>query len=139
MLRLSTNIYNNPKVPDRTLKKTAYLFFLFLPLCFTHYSTSKGLCNTMAEYYASIPTYIPPVTPGFDFPAYVPATTELTRSRSNRIVYADDPWNSAGNPELFTPLRRQSRDRAQQPRRLTKRPVSIASHTFYLNPLTCAT
>ncbi|KAG8952757.1 hypothetical protein FRC04_003680 [Tulasnella sp. 424] len=74
----------------------------------------------MAEYYASIPTYIPPVTPGFDYPAYVPATTQLTRSRSNRIVYADDPWNSAGNPELSTPLRRQSRDRAQQPRRLTK-------------------
>ncbi|KAG8931635.1 hypothetical protein FRC01_001032 [Tulasnella sp. 417] len=78
-------------------------------------------------YYASIPTYIPPVNLSSNFPAYEPATTQLTRSRSNRIVYADDPWNSAGNPELFTPQRRLPGDRAQQRRRLTKRspPPSI--------------
>ncbi|KAG8923238.1 hypothetical protein FRC00_006476 [Tulasnella sp. 408] len=80
-------------------------------------------------YYASIPTYIPPANLSSDFPSYEPATTRLTRSRSNRIVYADDPWNSAENPELFAPQRRLSSDRAQQPRRLTKRanPPSIDS------------
>ncbi|KAG9045029.1 hypothetical protein FS837_007163 [Tulasnella sp. UAMH 9824] len=81
------------------------------------------------HYYASIPTYIPPANLSSDFPSYEPATTRLTRSRSNRIVYADDPWNSAENPELLAPPRRLSSDRAQQPRRLAKRsnPPSIDS------------
>jgi len=57
-------------------------------------------------FYTSIPTYIPPVI--FDHPQqshgaplYQPSTPRLTRSRSKRVLYADDPWNSKGTKAYF--------------------------------------
>ncbi|KAG8901894.1 hypothetical protein FRB99_005014, partial [Tulasnella sp. 403] len=55
-------------------------------------------------FYSAIPSYIPPVIfteAPYDFPAYEPSTCKLTRSRSNRVVYDDDPWNSAKSWGLY--------------------------------------
>lgn len=51
--------------------------------------------SASASYLSKVPTYIPPLDLRSEFPAYQPSTSQVSRSMSNRLVYADDPWNSA--------------------------------------------
>ncbi|KAG9009854.1 hypothetical protein FRB94_013529 [Tulasnella sp. JGI-2019a] len=87
-------------------------------------------------HYASLPTYIPPVNFASAFPAYMPSTSAISRSRSGRIVYDDDPWNSAKAQPWSVAKAQGEASSPRRPKGPRERPASWLNQSQVAGPST---